>query len=247
LAERLVALGGAVQTRCPVRGVNVKGGRVTGVETARGTIESDTVVLAAGAWSNELLRPLGVYLPAVPQVTSRIITEPLGVPETMPTLFLMGLTPEPGGTFLWVRGQRGALLWGGTYSRHPRNAFVGAPVPPRFDEVPIDGVLECRRLAGLAASFMPLLDSGQSLALKHGAPCYTPDRRGLVGPVPEIDGLHTMAGDNEAGLTNGPGFAKVLADHIVTGSSELASLDPWRIDRFGDRFRADAEVAEALA
>ncbi|MBS1883633.1 MAG: FAD-binding oxidoreductase [Actinobacteria bacterium] len=247
MRELLDEAGVVVETRRPVSALDLKGERSTGVQTPQGPIAADVVVLAAGAWSNGLLEPHGAYLPTVPQITSRIITEELGIPRTMPTLFLMGLTPEPGGTFLWLRRHHGALLWGGTYGIPPRNAFVGNPPPPRLDEVPIDGVLECQRLAAKASRFMPVLNRYRSLTLKHGAPCFTADTRALIGPVPGIEGLFAMAGDNEAGVTHGPGFGKALAETIVHGSNELADIEAWRIDRFEQPLRDDAAVAEAMA
>src|SRR5260370_41611501 len=42
------------------------GGRVTGVETTAGVIEAPVVVIAAGAWANQLFAPLGVELRLVP-------------------------------------------------------------------------------------------------------------------------------------------------------------------------------------
>jgi sarcosine oxidase, subunit beta len=241
LGERIVECGGIVETRRPVTGIARTGGRVTGVETASGPIASEAVVVAAGAWSNELLRPLGAYLPAVPQVTSRLITEPIGIPPTMPALFLSGVMPEPGGgTVLWAREHRGGLLWGGAYETHPRDLFAEGPVPPRFDEIPIDGVLECQRVARHASRCMPALSQPASVSLKHGAPCYTPDMRALIGPVPGIDGLYALAGDNEAGITHGPGFGKALADHISSGASDLTGIEAWSLARFDGRSSDDA-------
>jgi glycine/D-amino acid oxidase-like deaminating enzyme len=236
-----------VHTRRPVTGLKVVGSRVLGVETATGTISCGAVVLAAGAWSNAVLRPLGAYLPAVPLMTSRVTTEPVGVPATMPMLFLLGLAESPMASFLWVRGQDGKLIWGGHYDVPPREAFVGKPVPERFDQVSIDGVRDCERRAETAARFMPALGSYRSMTLAHGAPCFTADGRALVGPVPGFEGLYAVGGDNEAGVTHAPGFGRVLADHLVAGHSELAGLEPWRIDRFGDELSTDEAVAAAIA
>ncbi|MEV6446308.1 FAD-binding oxidoreductase [Amycolatopsis sp. NPDC051716] len=248
LAARIRELGGVVETRRPAEAIRVSGGRVTGVDTAFGRIDSDHVVLAAGAWSNQLLEPLGAFLPAVPQITSRIITEDLGIPETLPMLFMLGLAPdEPGGgTPLWVRWHDGGLLWGGMYGTYPRDVLADAPIPDRLDELPTDGILEDQRMARGAAGFMPVLSRPASIRVKHGAPCYTPDNLALVGPVPGIEGLHALGGDNELGVTQGPGLGKVLADHIVHGTSELAELGPWCLDRFGDRYTNAAEAYAGL-
>lgn len=249
LAERIRAAGGVIDTRRPVTGITVEGGRVRGVETAHGRVACEAVVLAAGAWNSALVASLGFFLPTVAQVTSRITTGPRGVPDTMPTLFLTGLAPdEPdGGTMLWVRGHDGGLLWGGTYKVHPRDILVDAAVPDRLDELPIDGVLEILRVAERGARVSPALAARTHLRVKHGAPCYTADMRALVGEVPGVAGAYVLSGDNEAGITYGPGYARALTRRIVGGPSESAHLHAWRPDRFDGRFTNQRQIHDALA
>jgi glycine/D-amino acid oxidase-like deaminating enzyme len=241
LARLIRARGGTIETGRAVRSILVRGGLAVGVETSAGPVHAEAVVLAAGAWNNALLEPLGFHLAAVPQVTSRIVTAPLGIAPSLPLLMLQGLLPdEPnGGTVLWVRSREGGLLWGGMYTCHPRNALVGRAVPDRLDELPLDGVFENQRTAR-AARFMPALSRPASITVRHGAPCYSPDDRELVGPVPAVPGLHVMGGDNELGVTHGPGLAKALAELITTGRSEVMDLEPFRPDRFGRRYPDDA-------
>jgi sarcosine oxidase subunit beta len=248
MADRITRTGGVVETRRPVTGIRVRGDRVVGVDTPTGPVDCDAVVLAAGAWVNQLIEPLGLFLPTVPQVTSRIITDDLGIPDTFPVLMVQGLMPgEPGGgTVLWIRGHHGGLLWGGMYLCPPRDVLVGVTVPDRLDELPTDGVVENRRVAR-AARFFPALSAPASIRVRHGAPCYTPDNAPLVGPVPGLSGLYALSGDNELGVTQGPGLGKVLADHIAHGASDLVPTDSWRIDRFGNGFPNAAEVHEVVA
>jgi sarcosine oxidase, subunit beta len=241
-------LGGIVETRRPVDDLLVENGRVVGVRTPHGDIGADHVVVAAGAWSGALLEKQGFFLPTVPQVTSRIVTDDLGLPDTTPVMMIVGTMPdEPGGgTVLWVRWHDGGLLWGGMYTCFPRDVLVGAPVPDRLDELPTDGVLENLRVAA-AADFIPALGRPTSIRVKHGAPCYTPDDLALLGPVPGIDGLHVVGGDNEIGVTHGPGFGRVVADTLLHGHSEFADITPWRVDRFGDRFTDQAATLRAVS
>jgi sarcosine oxidase, subunit beta len=247
MTEHITNLGGTVNTRRPATAILVSDGRVVGVETPHGRVECDRVAIAAGAWSNQLLEPHGVFLPEVPQITSRIITEDLGLHDKVPVMMLQGImADEPGGgTVLWVRWHEGGLLWGGMYGTYPRNIFVGRPVPDRLDEVPTDGLIENLRVAA-NAKFLPALSAPTSIRVKHGAPCYTPDDLALVGPVPQIEGLYVIGGDNELGVTTGPGFGKALADTIVKGSSDLVDLRHWRLDRFDGRYTTPEEVFEAV-
>jgi len=198
------------------------------------------VILAAGAWSNVLLRPLGLWAPMVPLVQSRIVTEPIGVPPTMPTLMLQEFS------FIWLREENGGLLWGSSYEEAPRLAFLDEDPPDRFDNLPLDGIFKVQRDGLEAAKAIPVLARYRSMTVAQGAPCYTADLRGIVGPVPEIEGLYVVGGCNEAGITHAPGWGKLLAELVVDGSASLTDVDAFRIDRFGDRLRSGADVVAEM-
>jgi glycine/D-amino acid oxidase-like deaminating enzyme len=53
-ARRAAERGAHIEQSCTATSVLAAGGKVTGVETTRGTITTDRVVLAAGVWSREL-------------------------------------------------------------------------------------------------------------------------------------------------------------------------------------------------
>ncbi len=63
LARATQRLGGHVLQECAVRGLDIAGGRVTGVFTERGRIATQSVVLAGGAWSSRFCRRHGIDLP----------------------------------------------------------------------------------------------------------------------------------------------------------------------------------------
>jgi glycine/D-amino acid oxidase-like deaminating enzyme len=77
MAEALRRSGGRLFTRCAVRGIETKAGRVSAVVTEKGAIACDTVVLAGGAWSRRFCENLGVALPQLTVVNSVMRTEPL--------------------------------------------------------------------------------------------------------------------------------------------------------------------------
>ena len=242
IARLVEAAGGQIRTRTPVTGLTVASGRIQGVETAEGTVAAGTVVLAAGAWTNGLLRPLGAWMPMVPLTATRIITEPLGVPPTMPTLML----PEFSG--LWIREEEGGLLYGAAYDVDPRRLFVDADPPERFDHLPLDGFAATERLGAEVASVIPLLSQYRSRRVAQGAPTYTPDLRGIVCGVRGTDGLWVIGGDNEAGITHGPGYARLLADLVLEGgTSEFVHPGAFSDERFGERYSSPAAVGEWVA
>ncbi len=63
IASKAAALGATIVTDCAVRGIRTRGAAVESVETERGTVKTSKVLVAAGAWSSRLLRPLGLSLP----------------------------------------------------------------------------------------------------------------------------------------------------------------------------------------
>jgi len=86
-AAALMKLGGTVHQNCAARGIEVEGGRVSGVVTEAGTIKTRTVVFAGGAWASSFCRQLGIRFPqaTVRQSIVRVtgVTEP--VPDALHT------------------------------------------------------------------------------------------------------------------------------------------------------------------
>ena len=76
-------LGASIVTGCAVRGIEQRGGRLSGVVTERGRISCDAVVLAGGAWSRLFCGSLGLTLPQLKVLASVMRTAPIeGLPET---------------------------------------------------------------------------------------------------------------------------------------------------------------------
>jgi D-amino-acid dehydrogenase len=81
LARLAEKRGATVLTATEAVGFDCLGRRVVAVATTRGRIAAETVVLAAGVWSVELARRLGLDLPVVPAKGYSItIRRPRGVP-----------------------------------------------------------------------------------------------------------------------------------------------------------------------
>src|SRR5581483_8840266 len=55
--------GAEVRPRTEVLALRRRNGRVDAVQTTTGELAAGTVVVAAGAWTPQLVRPLGVYAP----------------------------------------------------------------------------------------------------------------------------------------------------------------------------------------
>src|SRR3954470_10335140 len=69
--------GATLLPHCAATGIDVRDGRIVGVRTEAGTIRTDTVVCAAGAWSAEVGSWVGVDLPVTPLRRQVLVTEPV--------------------------------------------------------------------------------------------------------------------------------------------------------------------------
>ncbi len=78
--------GATILQKCAVRGLDMAGGRVSGVITEKGRIGCQSVVLAGGAWSRLMCGNMGIELPQLKVMLSVLRTEKLeGGPETSAT------------------------------------------------------------------------------------------------------------------------------------------------------------------
>ena len=222
---RAAVLGGAVRY---VPGVEVTGfrgsrSRVTGLETTRGPIDADVVVLAAGLWTSELARRAGASVALHPAEHVWVMTEPTGTPTTdLP--FLRDLDG-----YLYIRGYRDRFVVG---------AFEpdGRPLDP--SRVSTSGYAELGpdwdHLAPVLADARARVPALEGLGFAHflRAPeSFTPDSNFQLGFVPEVDGLFVAAGLNSQGIIFGPGVGRAAAAWITAGhmTQDLVEVDVARM------------------
>ncbi len=81
VAAALIKLGGNVRQQCAARGLELEGGRVSGVITESGTIKTRIAILAGGAWASSFCHQLGIRFPlaTVRQAIVRVspVSQPL--------------------------------------------------------------------------------------------------------------------------------------------------------------------------
>lgn len=86
-AAALMKLGGSVNQFCAARGLELEGGRVSGVVTEAGVIRTRTVVLAGGAWASAFCRQLGIRFPqaSIRQSILSVLPAAQGLPDALYT------------------------------------------------------------------------------------------------------------------------------------------------------------------
>ena len=83
IARGAMRAGALIHQNCAVRRVLVEKGRVTGVETERGTVKAERVVLAGGIWNQILCAHLGISLPQLYGFATASEVRASGLPSSL--------------------------------------------------------------------------------------------------------------------------------------------------------------------
>lgn len=206
LYEAAVRLGVEVRTSTPVTGFLRVPGRVNGVRTPRGDIYAATTILAAGAWSGDCARSLGLDLRVKP-IKGQIL-----------------LTEAPPGFLRHVVLEADAYL----VPRADGKVLIGSTVEDAgFDKtVTLEAV---RHLADRAAAMMPGVAKLPLVMTWAGLRPATPDRLPYLGRA-SMEGLIIATGHFRNGILLAPVTAEIVAD-LVAGrppSIDLSPFDPAR-------------------
>ena len=221
------AMGVTLAPGTAVTGFLHRGGRIRGVQTSKGSIESPVVVDAAGAWSALLADEVGIRVPVVPTRHQLFITEPIpGVEADHPIVRIH----EPS---VYTRPEQGGLMLGG-YEDHPLQIDMRKePDGFQIRDMPLD-VDVLWGLAGEVAAHFPALRGAKLREHRGGLPTISPDGEHIVGPVATLGGFYIASACNVGGLSISASVGRVLADLIVDGSSK-PDLGHMSIERFRGR------------
>jgi glycine/D-amino acid oxidase-like deaminating enzyme len=228
LIDRAVAEGAEVRRGVAVTAPRTEDGRITGVETAQGPIACGCVLLAAGAWTGALLRPLGVELPVrIKLIRAGLVAHPRARPVAHMTVYddAIGTYYRPDAGVRTEFGLR--YLW--DVEPHAGVASVGL-------DVLADG-------ARYLVQRIPALADG-GLARAWGAPDgFSLDGAAIVGAVPGIGGLYLAAAGSGTGFKIAPAVGLGLAELVSGEPQPTVDLMPFRLERFeeGDLLQRPAD------
>jgi sarcosine oxidase subunit beta len=206
-------LGATIETETPVIGVCVRQGKVCGVDTPSGSIDTPIVVNAAGPWSANVGAMAGVSIPVEAIRRQWFTTTPLA-----------GLAPD----FPFVIDFAQSLY----FHREADGLLIGmsnAAEKPGFDQT-VDEDFELTNLEA-AVRRMPLLEqAGRS---SHWAGLYevTPDAHPIFGATP-VQGFLLVTGFSGHGFMHGPIAGKLMAELIVDGKYETVDVSMLDLARF---------------
>jgi len=210
---RLIAEGnGVVETGVAVQRIIVDDLRVQGVETNRGTIEAERVVIAAGTASPAILRSAGQSIPVQPAKGYSVTIEASdlhGLPRIPVVDDAMHAAAAPLGRRLRLVGTA---------------EFAG------FDKTIVTARID--NLFGLLETLLPTVarqvdrDAAVSWA---GLRPLSNDGRPFIGPA-QLPGLYINTGHGPLGWTMAMGSGHLLADQIL-GRETAVDAAPFLPDR----------------
>lgn len=209
-AKAATERGAKIMPFTPVTGIDVKNGRVAGVHTDKGLIETELVINAAGAWAPEIGRLVGVALPNRPEKHEAVVTEPL-------TAFLgPNLVPMDTGMYVTqtMRGEIYACVGHETDKVDTRASFAFA-----------------RYIAGLLTDLLPRLGDVKVLRQWGGYYDITPDTNPILGPVEQPEGFIQFHGFMGHGFMMAPVMARIMADYLAEERSH-PMIESCHPDRF---------------
>ncbi|QHS24252.1 FAD-binding oxidoreductase [Virgibacillus sp. MSP4-1] len=178
------------------------GNRVTGVQVNDETFEADEVVVTAGAWSKDMVKPLGIDLDITYQKGQVVHLEIPGV-ETHQWPVIMPPNDQHILAF-----ESGRIVIGATHEDD-----TGLDV-----RVTAGGVSE---VLGKALDVAPGLSESTIMDTRTGFRPYTPGSLPVIGPLPGFEGIYLANGLGASGLTSGPYLGRELAKLVLHKQTEI--------------------------
>ncbi|UOM34827.1 FAD-binding oxidoreductase [Acuticoccus sp. I52.16.1] len=205
---RLFESGGGTLRNGDARTLNATDGgwRVT---TEAGVVEAREVVVALGAWSADVLAPLGVRPPLGVKRGYHLHYRPSGNARLNHLMF------DSDNGYVLAPMKRGLRLTSGVEFAHRDDASNFAQINAAETQ---------------ARTIFPLEERVEETPWRGARPCL-PDMLPAIGPVPGKPGLFVNFGHHHLGFTMGPTTGRLLAE-TMTGETPFTDPAPYRIDRF---------------
>ncbi|HPG92725.1 MAG TPA: FAD-binding oxidoreductase, partial [Clostridia bacterium] len=211
-ANAAARLGVTILKRTKVTSIDIKNGKITGVQTDKGYISTSKVLDAAGGYSKEIADMVNVDLPVFSERHQILVTEPveyLQGPMYMGFVHNIYCQQTPHGSFIMGRGDK----------TEPCGTKI------------CSGWAFMEEMAKNCVKLMPLL--AELTVVRQWAGLYnmSPDRQPIYGMSDKIEGFYMAAGFSGHGFMFGPVTGVVMAETIL-GLTPSIDISKLSYDRF---------------
>ncbi len=153
-----------------------------------------------------------VDIPVVPVRRQCFVTKPILLPHPIP--MTIDFT-----TGVYMHTESGGVLVG----------LADKNEPVAFNETVDSDFIA--KIAELAMSRVPVLESAEILTSWAGLYEVTPDHHPILGPLPGLANFHLATGFSGHGVMHAPATGQLLAELLTTGTTSL-DISPLRWSRF---------------
>lgn len=198
--------------------IETENGRVKAVETNRGRIECEKVVVCSGAWARDLAKTAGIDLPVEPQ--KRQIVWAKSEKAFQPNLPMV-IDLGSGFHFRPAKDSPDEILFAYP-DRDEKSSF-----DTNFDASFIEKVYERARHRA------PFLCETKVVVEKCRAGLYenTPDHHAILGGC-ETEGLYFANGFSGHGVMHSPATGRALSEIILDGKASFLDVSCLELERF---------------
>jgi sarcosine oxidase subunit beta len=219
------ALGVDIIEQCEVRGIDCEGGRVTGLQTSRGSIATGRVGLVVAGHASVVADMAGLRLPLESHPLQAFVSEPL-----RPLLDTVVMSNAVHGYA--SQSDKGELVIGAGI-----DAYNGYGQRGSFHTI--------EHAMQAMVELFPCFSRVRMLRLWGGIVDVSPDACPIIGKTP-IEGLYLNCGWGTGGFKATPGSGWVLA-HTMAHDDPHELNAPFGLDRFTTGALIDEHGAAAVA
>ena len=219
------ARGVDIVQNCAVTGIMRDGGRVTGVETTRGTIRARKVAVVAAGHTSVIMDMAGVRMPIESVCLQALVSEPI-----KPVLDVVVMANTVHGYI--SQSDKGELVIGG--GSDPYNNYSQRGSFPAIEHT----------VTALVETF-PIISRLRMMRHWGGIVDMPGDRSPIISRT-DVDGLFVNCGWGTGGFKSIPGSGFVFADTIANDRPHPFAA-PFGLNRFIEGRLIDESVAAAVA
>ena len=225
-ARKASSMGVDIIQNCEVTGINRSpDGKVTGVETNRGTIGAKKVGVVAAGHTSVLMEMAGVRMPLESYPLQALVSEP--VKPCFPCVVMSNAVHA-----YISQSDKGELVIGAGTDQYLSYSQTGSM---HILQHTLDAIVE----------LYPMFSRMKMLRTWGGIVDVTPDRSPILSKTP-VDGLYVNCGWGTGGFKATPGSANVIA-HTIANAAPHKINEGFTLDRFRTGRLIDEAAAAAVA